>query len=403
MKFAFLALALLGQFRQELPELPPQSAAPVAPKQVTPPPKNIPVSPLPKVGDANQGRVDTVSPVGPTSSPIKRSNAEPTGGVQTNEPAKPIAKVKLLLHHSRTGCKYCPPAAEWFKKWRGELKCETDEVVYPTLEDSVGAVPFLPCFEIVDADGVRLSTRGFTKASKHSGDSVCPGCINEWIRAVRGGLVEFDKPLKDQLVAAKRISIPAKQYVSQAFDVLTKAKVTRFSLRWHCNDGKRELRVWGKNPTVVNMLAVGGAGGTAVFAAPGSLLPDGQLEFGYSLSGPNRGKLRLELPFDFDSAPKASAAPPCGIDPFTILSAVTVVFKLLAMHADVVIPRDVEITGEFDGKSLDVNVAQGPQVVLRHLWTSESRLSHFNVTADKAVADFVGSRLLPRKVNVFLE
>ena len=346
------------------------------------------------VAAAQAGGPNWFSPKPPIPNPsnstgLKLPNHVPDAGKKV-EPVAPVKPVKLgprlKFHHSLKDCAPCLPVAEWVKKHAKAIIVPVEDVAYPDLQSAAEAGWPVPTFELVNSRGETLGWRYFSWEGKHKGNAVCPGCLNAWIQATRDTAMSFDD--QPNLTAAKPATLPIRSQVSQAFAVLKQAKIGTFSAAIHSNDGKRSVRVMGGNQTAISILAVCGSSGSFVLDAPGSLIPDGRLDFGYRMSGPNRGELNIRVPFDLDPSPKAAAVKQaCGFGPFEILSAFTTIFKILNASAEVALPADIALTGSFTGSRIAAEFVQGksPLVVINHLWTTERRFVGAEATESEAV------------------
>ena len=369
------------------------------------------------VAAAQAGGPNWFSPKPPIPNPSNSTGLKPDGGKKApgpdakrgpqgaTGPRPPSAPVKPLFrfNHSKTECPGCLPAAEFFRLYGKGLPCEIEDSEYENLNHAAeNGVQFVPSLDLLDKQGVTVETFGFNpyigrrmkhgvveQFCNHNKQGLCPLCIRGRIRELKAKQASFsDRHMRDHVTAAKPATLPIKSQVQQAFAVLKQAKIGTFSAAIHSNDGKRSVRVMGGNQTAISILAVCGSSGSFVLDAPGSLIPDGRLDFGYRMSGPNRGELNIRVPFDLDPSPKAAAVKQaCGFGPFEILSAFTTIFKILNASAEVALPADIALTGSFNGSRIATEFVQGksPLVVINHLWTTERRFVGAEATESEAV------------------
>lgn len=381
---------------------PPAKPATVEPKAVKPVPETK-HAPAPVVPMAPSGAV------GSTTS---------GAGVQT--PAKPL----LRFNHSKTQCPGCLPAAEFFRLYGKEMPCEIEDCEYENLDAAADAgVQFVPSLELLNKQGVRLESFGFNpyigrrmsrkgiveEFCNHDEHGLCPLCIKRRIREFKQKAASFrDKDMKDHVTAASRKvqALPFRSQVTQAFAVLKQARIGKFTIRQHCNDGDRILRVAGRNKSKPGLLAVCGKSGHVDIEAPGSLIPDGKLGFTYRIYSETRvGFTADEVIFDFGGAPKAAAMQQaCGFGPFEILGVLSFVGGLMQSNVEVTLPRDIALAGEFSGGKIAARFQeeQTPYASL-HVstwWEQRAYFTTLDVTEADALVKTNGRWPLPKEQRV---
>lgn len=340
-----------------------------------------------------------VVPMAPSG--VVGSNAAGVG-VQTDEKAKPV--VRLKFHHSLTGCAPCIPVDAWVKKHKAKIICEVIDVPYANLDAAIASGWPVPTFELIDKKDQTIDWRYFSWESKHSGETVCPGCLNAWIQAVMTQRVAFERR-PDELVAASRpVKLPFRSQVQRAFNVARQAGITRFSIQHHCDDGDRVLRVMGRNKSKPGLLAVCGRSGHVSIEAPGSLIPGGRLGFGYRIYSETRvGIDPDEVIIDWGT-PKATASQQaCGFG-LEVLGLISFVGGLLQSNVEITLPRDIALAGEFAGNKVAAAFAdqQAPfaSMHISSWWERRAYFTSLDVSDVEATLRTNGRWPLPKKQTV---
>lgn len=375
-------------------------------------PKAVPAKPAEKVPNHSPDVTKKVVPPPESRHESRQSVGTypqvPTKGNNRDNPVT-IDKTGIWLRvYSYPECGPCNHFHRWYTENASSIGCDVEQLKFDNADIALKRFPTgFPRFELY-RKGTLLGVRTGWKEGSHDPGILCPDCLRSWVQEASGRpVIKFDNE-KELKVAAKPIRVPFRTQVQQAFDVLRQAKISTFSLKFHSNDGKRVIRVAGKGKVTPDLLMVCGAAGRVEFDAPGSLLPNGKLYFGYRIYSNTRVGIDVdEVVFDFGGTPKAGSASgeKCGFAPLTILSAVVTIMQLFSAHCDLELPADTWLAGKF-GDSLDANFTKGnPVLSARHLWSTEAQAAHFNVTTSIAALDLKGWDMisgwfLPRRFNL---
>lgn len=270
----------------------------------------------------------------------------------------PIVPIRGRFHHVKEGCVPCVPAAEFFKLYGNSLECPIEDCEYATFDEAAdNGVGTVPSLELIDRQGVTVEWMPFAAYSGRDREGkqtcghkdphwFCPACINRKIRDAKAKAVSFKGV---QPVAAKPARLPFRNQVRQAFDVLSKAKIGKFSIAHHCDDGDRVLRVMGRNKSKPGLLAVCGRSGHVEVTAPGSLIPDGKLGFRYRIYSETRvGIDPDEVIIDWGTPKAAVSQQACGFG-LEVLGLIGFIGGLMQSNVEVTLPKDIAIAGEVAG------------------------------------------------------
>jgi hypothetical protein len=309
----------------------------------------------------------------------------------------------------------------WVLKYRKDIKATVEIIDHETVEDAfqVPGLPSVPCFELIDRDGVH-HFRAWSRDGKHGEGSVCPGCLNKWIRwnGKPPGNVEFDEPAADQRVAAAGFggAIKARVEVVKAFAFLRErvGENVPMTFSWDRTGSQHFALLRGQDWSTEAIF--GRSGHIEVSAVGAKALPVTAVGFGYAVRGDDVSIdldpvviAGLSRKLDFNPVRGAqrsavSAAPVGFVDPltaWTVFSILRSVWGVLNPQADLTLGGNVSATAVLTGDTLAIDFQQMPSIRLVMLFTFNLGVKRLEITPDSAMVYFSGSRWIKsRKFNL---
>lgn len=373
--------ALLGQFRLELP---PQTAAPVAPPS----------------SSTMRGKSPDAVPQGAASAntPSKPHSNAPS----KLEPVKPSkADNRPVIFYWSTTDGSCFPCGKFHAFKDSPAGRNFPARFEPLSKMPEGAENGIPYFEHIRKDGSKWTLTGYCcdyHMEKAFRNLLGHASAARW----KGVDADFEHDGEYRVAASRPVKLPLKAQVQQAFAGFKQLHIGKFSIQHHCNDGDRVLRVMGRNKSKPGLLAVCGQSGRVDITAPGSLLPDGKLGFAYRIYSDTRvGFDPDEVIIDWGT-PKATASQQaCGFMGLEVLGLISFIGGLLQSNVELTLPRDMAIAGEFVGGKVAAafkdRMSPYASMHISNWWEQRAYVTTVDVSESEATLKTNGRWPLPKK------